>query len=113
VKTYLPVTAGAVPTQENTRPTFLPDGLGDLAGPTQGIVTLPVYLDWSLDSTFDLASRPQVRTLYQTVLSEATGERDLTELIDKQTLVSVWGELVLPRRVRSAWEAAFPELVAC
>jgi hypothetical protein len=57
VKTYLPVSPGAVPTHQNTRPTFLPDSLDDLAGPTVGVVVLPVYLDWSHDSTYDLAAR--------------------------------------------------------
>jgi hypothetical protein len=113
MKTYMLAAPGAAPTQENTRPTFVPESLWELHGPTDGVVKLPVYLDWSADSNYNLSSPVELRSMYETVLSEATGEHDLFEHIDRNTLLALWPELVLPRRVRAAWEGAFPELASC
>jgi hypothetical protein len=110
MKTYMPVTPGAIKTQEHTRPTFVPDSLNDLHGPTSGSVTLPLILDWTPLNTYDLESQSRTRRLYETVLSEATSETDITRYVNKSRLIGLWSELRLPRRVRIAWETNYPEL---
>ncbi|MCL2092444.1 MAG: hypothetical protein FWH11_14810 [Micrococcales bacterium] len=112
MKTYLPVEPGGVATLDNSRPTFVPDRLDDLRGPTQGVVTLPLMLDWTPANTYDLSSEPRVRRLYETVLSEALSEDDVQTYVDKTTLTRLWHRLRLPRRVRVAWESTHPELAA-
>jgi hypothetical protein len=106
----MPVAPGAVMTQEHTRPTFVPNNLSDLSGPTSGSVTLPLILDWTPLNTYNLDNRSGVRRLYETVLSEATSENDIITYVDKSSLVGLWHELRLPRRVRTAWENTYPEL---
>jgi hypothetical protein len=112
MKTYLPVEPGGVATLDNARPTFVPDSLDELCGPTQGVVTLPLLLDWTPANTYDLSSEARVRRLYETVLSEALDENDVAAYVDKATLLRLWRRLRIPRRVRFAWEAAHPELAA-
>jgi hypothetical protein len=97
-------------TQEHTRPTFVPNSLSDLSGPTSGSVTLPLILDWTPLNTYNLDNRSGVRRLYETVLSEATSEDDIVMYVDKSSLIGLWHELRLPRRVRLAWETTYPEL---
>jgi hypothetical protein len=106
----MPIAPGAVKTQEHTRPTFVPNNLNELHGPTNGNVTLPLVLDWTPMNTYDLQSKTGTRRLYETVLSEAGSEDDITRYVDKGKLVSLWRTLRLPRRVRIAWESAYPEL---
>ncbi|MCL2467428.1 MAG: hypothetical protein FWF02_14835 [Micrococcales bacterium] len=110
MKTYLPVEPGRVATLDNSRPTFVVDRLDDLSGPTQGVVTLPLVLDWTPANTYDLSCEPRVRRLYETVLSEALSEDDVQTYVDKTTLVRLWRRLRLPPRVRVAWESVHPEL---
>lgn len=110
MKAYAPVATGARPGFTNTRPVFVIDDLRDLRGPAAGTVSLPLYLDWSETSTYDLSEPHRVRTLYATVLREAMSEEDLAQFLDVDVLTSVWGELNLPAFVRAAWEEAHPEL---
>jgi hypothetical protein len=97
---------------DNTRPTFVVDTLDELRGPTAGVVTLPVMLDWTPANTYDLSSSSRLRRLYETVLSEALSEDDVAGFVDKATLLRVWPDLRLPPRVRMAWEQAHPQLAA-
>jgi hypothetical protein len=106
----MPVLPGTVMTQEHTRPTFVPDSLSDLRGPTSGSVTLPPLLDWTPLNTYDLESRSGLCRLYETVLSEATSDDDVARHVDRKTLLELWHDLRLPRRVRVAWEGMYPEL---
>ena len=110
MKLYLPVAPEGVMTQENTRPTYVPDDFDELQGPTNGCITLPVLLDWTPSNTYDLESPQRVKRLYETVLSEASSERDIVTYIDKTILLRSWRYLRLPRRVRYAWETVHPEL---
>jgi hypothetical protein len=112
MKAYLPIEPGGAATLDNARPTFVPDSLEDLRGPVRGLVTLPLSLDWTPCNTYDLASEARVRRLYETVLSEALSEEDVTTHVDRDTLLRLWRTLRIPRRVRSAWETAYPELAA-
>ncbi len=79
--------------------------LSDLKGPAGGTVELPLRLFWSSpDRSFDLDKPFMRRWFYQTVLREASRPEDLTGFMDRDTLVSLWPELRLPRGVRQAWE---------
>jgi len=79
--------------------------LADLRGPTGGAVELPLRLYWSSpDRTFDLGTPHMLRSLYETVLVEASRPEDLTTYLDGDTLVALWPDLYLPKDVRHAWE---------
>lgn len=97
----------------DSMPVILPVSLDDLCGPTEGVLTLPIHLDWSPSRTYNLADLKRVRTLYCTVLREASGTDDLMTWVNKDQLLVVWSDLVLPDRIRHAWESAFPELTLC
>ena len=87
------------------------DDLADLGGPTTGTVELPLRLFWSLpDHRFELDDPDMRLWYYQTVLREASRPADLTSYLDRDTLVSVWPDLYLPRGVRRAWEDRHPAL---
>lgn len=87
--------------------------LADLRGPAGGTVELPLRLFWSSpDRTFDLDKPFMRRSLYETVLGEASRPEDLTAYLDGDTLISVWPELHLPKGVRQAWEDKHPVLRA-
>ena len=97
----------------DTMPIVVPSSLSDLRGPIKGTVTLLIHLDWSPARTYDLADPRRVRTLYRTVIREATFPTDLSNWLNSDTLFAVWPDLVLPDRVRQAWEEVFPELAPC
>ncbi len=79
--------------------------LADLRGPTEGTVELPLRLYWSSpDRTFDLSVPYMLRSMYETVLTEASRPEDLTAYLDGDTLIALWPELYLPKGVRQAWE---------
>ena len=85
--------------------------LADLRGPTEGMVELPLRLFWSLaDRTFDLATPYMLRSMYETVLVEASRPEDLTAYLDGATLIALWPDLYLPKGVRQAWEDQHPAL---
>jgi len=85
--------------------------LADLKGPAEGTVELPIWLFWSSpDHTFDLGKPYMLRSLYETVLAEASRPEDLAAYLDGDTLVAVWPDLYLPKGVRQAWEDRYPNL---
>jgi DNA invertase Pin-like site-specific DNA recombinase len=85
--------------------------LADLDGPAQGTVELPLRLFWSSpDRTFDLGKPFMLRSLYETVLREASRPEDLTTYLNGDTLIAVWADLYLPKGVRQAWEDQHPDL---
>jgi hypothetical protein len=87
--------------------------LTDLRGPTEGMVQLPLWLNWSCPGhAFDLGDPDMRHWLYQTVLREAASSADLTAYLDGDTLVALWPSLYLPRGVRQAWEDRHPVLCA-
>ncbi|WP_329010209.1 hypothetical protein OG271_27180 [Micromonospora rifamycinica] len=87
------------------RPVVVARTLTELAGPTGGVVELPVRLMWSSERTFDLAEPDDLLWLYENVLRETTRADDLRALVDGPTLRRVWRLLNLPRGVRQAWES--------
>ncbi|MFG1830588.1 hypothetical protein [Micromonospora chersina] len=92
------------------RPAVVARTLGELTGPTRGIVELPVRLMWSSERAFDLADPDDLLWMYENVLRETSRVEDLRELIDGGTLRRVWPLLNLPRGVRLAWESRHRDL---
>lgn len=87
--------------------------LADLRGPAGGAVTLPLRLYWSpAGRVFDLDDPFALRSMYQVVLGEAIRAGELTGYLNRDTLLSVWPDLYLPRGVRRAWEERHPVLAA-
>jgi hypothetical protein len=112
MKVYAARRAGQPVRYENTRPFFVADDLESLRGPTVGVVTLPIHLDWSASNTYDLSDQRRVRTFYSTVIQQATSEEELQAYLDAVTLRREWQGLRMPPYVRAAWETRFPELAA-
>ena len=95
------------------RPVVVADSLADLRGPTEGTVDLPIWLFWSSpDRTFDLSKPFMLRSMYETVLGEASRPEDLASYLDGDTLIALWPDLYLPKGVRQAWEDRHPVLRA-
>lgn len=92
------------------RPYVVADSLELLLGPTDGVVELPLRLDWSEQRSYDLADARQLNLMYEVVLREAMHVEDLRRYLNGAKLPAVWRRLFLPQRVRSLWEGRFPEL---
>ena len=88
------------------------DDLSSLHGPSSGEVVLPNRLLWNPSRPFDLSDERRLRSMIRIVLREARSQDDLSEYVDRNSLVRLWNGLGLPDRVRKGWEARFPELVA-
>jgi len=110
------VQAGAPRARYESRPgrlAVVADSLADLRGPTEGTVELPIRLFWSSpDHTFDLSKPFMLRSMYETVLGEASRPEDLASYLDGDTLIALWPDLYLPKGVRQAWEDRHPVLRA-
>ena len=75
------------------------------AGPTGGIVELPIHLYWSDDNNrFDLSKRARLRSMYQIVLTEGSTD-DVVALLSRSLLLDVWDELWLSPAVHESWDA--------
>src|SRR5215469_17723783 len=86
---------------------------GELAWPRAWHARVALRLFWSSpDRSFDLDQPFMLRWFYQTVLREASRPEDLTDYLDRDTLIVLWPELHLPRGVRRAWEDHHPVLRA-
>lgn len=95
-----------------SRPVVVVDDFARLHGPSSGVVTLPITLNWTPRSTYDLDSPTARRSLYEVVLREALEEAELEEYLDAHLLRELWRSLTLPRTVRTAWEQHHPALAA-
>lgn len=96
---------------QDIKPYDVPASLGDLHGPRNGVLTLPLDVYWGPDPEADLATLSGVTKAYQAILRE--GASDMQEaLLNRDVLLRIWDELLLPARVRSLWETRFPELTA-
>jgi transcriptional regulator with XRE-family HTH domain len=91
----------------------VPDRLPDLsARAAMRRLVLPLHLDWSRpDRTVDLADRRQRARVYELVLREGRPE-DIEAIVDGALLVDLWSELVLPRRLRVAWQPLVDDVLA-
>ena len=92
------------------RPVLVPGTLGELTGPTTGLVELPLRLWWGPQRAFDLGEPTMLAWMYENVLREAIRVEELRTYVHGPTLVAVWPRLNLPRAVRAAWEARHPRL---
>jgi transcriptional regulator with XRE-family HTH domain len=89
------------------RPILVPTALPRL--PVEralAVVELPLHLNWSdRGRRFDLRNRRQRARVYEIVLREG-GAEDVLTYIDGVLLVDLWEGLVLPRKIRAAWQDA-------
>ncbi|HVX43802.1 MAG TPA: hypothetical protein VHC49_07940 [Mycobacteriales bacterium] len=92
------------------RPYLAAETLDELAGPTNGIVTLPTRLDWSEQRKYNLDDPRELCLMYERVLREALTAADLRGYLNGAMLQQVWPRLFLPRRVCELWELRFAEL---
>lgn len=91
------------------RPFALPADLDELADPkAEGVISLPLHIDWSQRRSYDLDDRADRRRLYEQVLREGTVE-DLQRYIDVDHLVDLWDELYLPPEIKRAWSKLLAE----
>jgi hypothetical protein len=88
----------------------LPPALENLAGPSGGVVELPVDLAWSGDRSFDLADPVQRYLYHVTVLTSAVTREHYTSWLNAGLLRGDWSRLRLPRPLREIWQEHFPEL---
>lgn len=87
-----------------------PARLAELTGPTSSSIELPVTMDWGPKRVYDMGRDADRRVVYEFVLQEASTTEELGRYVNGEILAGVWSRLWLPRRVREAWEARFPEL---
>lgn len=87
------------------RTAAVPDHLPDL--PVREALRrleMPLHLDWSRPGRVaDLADRRQRARAYEAVLREGRPV-DIESIVDGALLVDLWTDLVLPRRIRTAWQ---------
>lgn len=88
---------------------YVPGDLGVLTGPTNGRCDPPVNLYWQ-PGELDFADRGDMALFYSSALTSASTLAEFSEWINRETLVSVWGRLSLPGRVRDAWQTLHPSL---
>jgi hypothetical protein len=93
-----------------SRPVVVVDDLARLHGPSSGVVTLPITLNWTPRTRYDLGTETAARSLYQVVLREAHTEAELETYLNPDLLRRLWPSLTLPKAVREFWEAAHPTL---
>lgn len=94
----------------DVKPYDAPDNLDDLRGPAGGVVELSHSVLWAPGGgRVDLDEPGGTAMAYQAVLAEGTSD-DQVRILNRDRLVSVWPDLMLPRRVRELWESRFPEL---
>ncbi|MEU7002970.1 hypothetical protein [Nonomuraea sp. NPDC046570] len=101
----------AKPRYTSHRVYLVPADLGELTGPVDGVVRLPMRLDWSEQGVYHLSDSSHVGLMYERVIREATRMDDLRMYLNRETLIRIWPYLYLPAAVRKAWETRFPGLV--
>lgn len=106
------VTNAPVLDRTASRPVIVVDDLTRLHGPASGVVTLPITLNWTPRTRFDLATETASRSLYQVVLREAHTEDEIETFLNADLLRRLWTSLTLPRGVREFWEATHPTLAS-
>lgn len=94
------------------KPVVAPERLDLLRGPTSGVVRLPVHLDWSGQSEYNLDNPGRIIDFYRAVINEASSPDDLHTYLNHAALLRLWSYMWLPRIVRQTWEERFPELAA-
>ncbi|MFP5347528.1 MAG: transcriptional regulator [Actinomycetes bacterium] len=94
----------------DVKPYEVVDSLDQLRGPSGGVVELSHSVLWAPGGgRVDLDEPGGVGLAYRAVLAEGSID-DLVHVLNRDRLIEVWPELMLPRRVRDMWESRFPEL---
>jgi hypothetical protein len=93
------------------KPYAAPAVLEELHGPRSGQIDLPINVYWGPTHAFDLGNESDIVEAYQATLREGRVV-DQMELLNRDLLVAIWSELLLPVRLRELWESRFPELRA-
>jgi hypothetical protein len=106
----MPATLDVAALARPHRPVLVAGTLHELAGPTKGLVELPLRLWWGPRSAFDLAEPTMLAWMYENVLREAIRVDELRAYLHGPTLIRLWPGLNLPRAVRAAWEARHSRL---
>lgn len=92
------------------RPIAVPAIWVALAGPAAGPAELPVELGWTGRRQYHLDDPADARVFYERVLADALDAELVARLVNGDRLQALWPQMFLPRAVRAAWEARFPEL---
>lgn len=97
-------------TYRDTKPFCVPASLDELAGPSTGIVHLPVRLSWAPgDGSFSLDDDGERTTVYQCVIGEGSVE-DQRRYLNCDILSDMWPTLRLDLAITAAWENRFKAL---
>jgi hypothetical protein len=94
------------------RPIAVPGSWAELRGPGAGPVQVPKELNWTGRRDYDLDDPADVRVLYERVLIDAVAVEVIDRVVNADRLRELWPQLFLPRGVRAAWEARFPDLTS-
>ncbi len=92
------------------RSVVVADDLDALHGPLHGKVRLPLHLDSSAPTVYDLDDPYFRQLMYRVVLLEAASVEDVNAWLDRKILIESWPALHLPPVVRAAWEDRHPVL---
>ena len=95
----------------DVKPYDAPSELSDLRGPRGGTIVLPHWVYWGPNPGINLDVRHEVIKAYQAAIQEGR-TADQVKLLNRDLLIEIWPELMLPPRVRSLWENRFSELAA-
>lgn len=75
-------------------------------------VTMPDLVGHTGQDEWDLRDRTDRRRLYENLLAEGN-QHMIMRWVDAALLVDVWSELVLPAKIRAAWEPAIEAAWSC
>lgn len=109
---FVPARDGRKNRSAANRAPAVPDRIEDLHGNSLGVLEVPHHMAAGHPSRrrFELGDPAQLRHAYEQVLCEASGPREVVDLINPATLRRVWRDLHLPGRIREAWETRHPGL---
>lgn len=94
----------------DVKPYDAPESLDELDGPDGGVVVLPHDVLWAPGGgQVDLDEPGGTALAYQALLAEGTAQIQV-RLLNRERLLRVWSDLMLPIRVRVLWESRFPDL---
>lgn len=94
----------------DVKPYAIVDDLDQLRGPDGGVVELSHSVLWAPGGPLvDLDEAGGPGLAYRSVLAEGTVE-DLIMVLNRDLLIAIWPDLLLPRRLRDMWEERFPML---
>lgn len=93
----------------DVKPYEAPNDLAELAGPAQGTVALPRNVYWGPWPEAHLGIESDVLKAYEALLREGRAS-DQKALMNRELLLKVWPQLVVPERVRDLWQTRFAEL---